>query len=132
MKTKLYKMWIEFCNSQKYISMMDESLDPDKEYVSGKVLFSYKASPMKATYPSAQYNAWRAFRNALDPDTVVKFLCLNFDVFKDDFPLACVFLDLHNLKPEDMIKNESKCFADEFKIALSNDMREREMKRKHV
>ena len=55
-------------------------------------------------------------------DSIIEFLIQNFKTFKSYLPATCIFLDLHNLKPEDMLKQYNKSLMEELKRALISDI----------
>lgn len=129
MKTKLYKMWLEFCKN-KHCPMLDEKKLPSGQ-ISG--LVSFNAKPREyviMTRPSPEYDAWRAFMKAHDPDLVLAFIVKNFNTFKDSFPSGCIYLDLNQAKVSDVMKKMNRKTQSEFKRALCNDMQERDKRRK--
>ena len=74
MRTALYKMWIEFCNSQEFVPMTGSCKKPNSSnefHLEGSVSFNYALHNTPMTYPSPQYNAWRAFKYALDPRMII-------------------------------------------------------------
>lgn len=140
MRTTLYKMWIDFCNSQKYVPMTGSCKKPsssNKFHLEGSVSFNYALHNTPMTYPSPQYNAWRAFKYALDPHMVIKFLCIRFDMLKKHLPQTCIFLDLNMLSikdmPEKMMRSSSQYnlrLTKDFTSAITADIVNRK-ERKH-
>lgn len=146
MKTKLYKMWVEYCTSIGYVKMMNDGLDyafphtgivynpqPEKRLV-GHVSFNFIRHNIKMTYPSSEYDAWRAFTLALNPKYIIDFLLLNYDVFKNDLPQTTIFLDLHQttasqiysaLHKKQSISNDDIQMINNFKLALNSDLKSR-------
>ena len=123
MRTALYKMWIEFCNSQEFVPMTGSRMKPSSSnefHLEGSVSFNYALHNTPMTYPSSQYNAWRAFKYALDPHMVIKFLCIRFDMLKKHLPQTCIFLDLNMLSIKDMLE-KMMCLSSHHNTILTND-----------
>ena len=141
MKTKLYSMWLKFCKaSDKWRAMAcSEWIDSKTGHTyspydvivgnakniarKGIIYFNYKQPGTKARDDSPEYDAWNAFMTAKESsDSIIEFLIKNFKTFKNYLPATCIFLDLHNLKPEDMLKQNNKPLVEELKRALISDI----------
>ena len=82
--------------------------------------FNYALHNTPMTYPSPQYNAWRAFKYALDPRMIIKFLCTRFDMLKKHLPQTCIFLDLNMLSIKD-ISEKMVCSSSHHNTRLTDD-----------
>ena len=140
MKTKLYSMWIEFCKepgkwramaNNAYIDSTtgraygpyDTIMGSAKNIVhEGIIRFNCKHSGTKARDGSPEYHAWNAFMTAKKVDNIIEFIAKNFKTFKSYLPTTCIFLDLYNIKPGDMLKQYNKLLMEEFKHALIADI----------
>ena len=133
MKTKLYKMWIDFCRSFGYMTMgLFTRLDEHSNPVYGVVTFNWKFPCIKVKYPSPEYDAWRAFMHAKDPDKIIEWICKNFDLLSSILPATCIFLELHCIGIDDILEiwstyrkspdMQKNAFLNEFKKALVADI----------
>lgn len=141
MKTKLYSMWIKFCKAPgKWRAMAcnawidsktghayspyDVIMSTAKNVVhEGIIRFNYKHPGTKVRGMSPEYHAWNAFMTAKESsDNIVEFIAKNFKTFKRYLPATCIFLDLHNLKPKDMLKQCNEPLMEELKHALIIDI----------
>lgn len=142
MKTKLYSMWLKFCNNApgKCRAMADIAwIDPKTGHayssynvivgnvknvvLEGIIHFNYKHHGTKVRLMSPEYRAWNAFMTAKESsDSIIEFIAKNFKTFKSYLPATCIFLDLHNLKPRDMLKQCNKPLMEELKHALIIDI----------
>lgn len=140
MKTKLYSMWIKFCKSPgKWRAMANSAwIDSKTGHVyssydvavgnvknvvrEGIICFNYKHSGTKVRDRSPEYHAWNAFMTAKEFSDIIEFIVKNFKTFKSNLLATCIFLDLHNLKPRDMLKQCNELLMNEFKCALIADI----------
>lgn len=141
MKTKLYSMWIKFCKAPgKWRAMACNAwIDSKTGYAyspydvivgnvknvvhEGIICFNYKHPGTKVRDGSPEYHAWNAFMTAKESSSnIVEFIAKNFKTFKSNLPATCIFLDLHNLKPRDMLKQCNKPLMEELKHALIIDI----------
>lgn len=133
MRAELYKMWVKFCQKQPHILMNDEKMLPDRSYV-GWVSFNYEYGSVKMTCPSPEYDAWKAFYLAKDPNCIVKFIAKNFNAFREWFPTTCVFFDLHQVDdPSKILMPKYQHLVEGFRKAVYEDslfVDERKKKRK--
>ena len=131
MRTELYKMWVKFCRKQPHVLMNDEKMLPDRSCVGwvsfnrscvGWVSFNYKYDNVKMKCPSPEYDAWKAFYLAKDSNSIVKFIVKNFNLFREWFPISCVFFDLHQIDdPSKVLTSKCKHLLKDFKKALHED-----------
>lgn len=141
MKTKLYSMWIKFCKApDKWRAMTDNAwFDPNTGHAyspydvimgnaknvvhEGVIRFNCKHYGTKVRDGSPEYHAWNAFMTAKESlDSIIEFIIKNFKTFKSYLPATCIFLDLYNIKPRDMLKQYDKPLMEEFKHALKADI----------
>lgn len=141
MKTKLYSMWLKFCKtSDKWWTMADTAwidsktgrtyspydvaIGNAKNVVhAGIIRFNCKHPGTKVRDRSPEYHAWNAFMTAKESlDSVIEFIVKNFKTFKNYLPATCIFLDLYNLKPRDILKWCNEPLMKEFKHALIADI----------
>lgn len=141
MKTKLYSMWIRFCKApgkQRAMgchalvdsktghaySSYDVTIGNAKNVVrEGIICFNYKHPGTKVRDKSPEYYAWNAFMTAKESlYNIIEFIAKNFKTFKSYLPATCIFLDLYNFKPEDMLKLYDKPLMEELKHALIADI----------
>ena len=121
MRTELYKMWVKFCRKQPHILMDDEKMLPDRSCI-GSVSFNYACPNVKMKCPSLEYDAWKAFYLAKEPDCIVKFIVKNFKTFKKWFPMTCVFFDLHRVDdPSKLLMPKYQHLVEEFRKVLYKD-----------
>ena len=120
MKTKLYKMWLDFCKDKNIC--LDEETMLDDGTVIGYAYFNYKSGKeVKMANPSPEYDAWRAFMQIKDCTEVTKFIAKNFDLLKEWFPAAAVFLDLHQLEAAELLDSANINMFIEFHKAIYKD-----------
>ena len=68
-------------------------------------------------------HAWNAFMTAKESSvSIIEFIAKNFKTFKSCLPATCIFLDLYNLKLEDMLKLYDMPLMEELKHALIADI----------
>lgn len=100
MRTELYKMWVNFCRKQTHGLMTSD----------------------KMKCPLPEYDAWNAFYLAKDSNNIVKFIVKNFNLFREWFPISCVFFDLHQIDdPSKVLTAKCKRLLKDFKKALRED-----------
>ena len=142
MKTKLYSMWLKFCKAPgKWRAMTCNAWIDSKTghaYSSydvtivgnaknvvreGIICFNYTQLGTKVRDGSPEYHAWNAFMTAKESSvSIIEFIAKNFKTFKNYLPATCIFLDLYDLKPEDMLKLYDKPLMRELKHALIADI----------
>ena len=59
---------------------------------------------------------------ANESSDIIEFIVNNFKTLKRYLPATCIFLDLHNLKPRDMLKRCNKPLMEELTHALIADI----------
>jgi hypothetical protein len=120
MKTELYKMWLDFCKDKNFGLNRETMLDDGT--IIGYAYFSYKSGKeIKMANPSPEYDAWRAFMQIKDCMEVTKFIVKNFDLLKEWFPAAAVFLDLHQLEAAELLDTANRSVLIDFHKAVYQD-----------
>lgn len=141
MKTKLYSMWIKFCKAPSKWRAMEDNVWVDsrtgrtysrydvivghvKNVVhEGIIRFNYEHPGTKVRDRSPEYHAWNAFMTAKASSvSIIEFIAKNFKTFKSCLPATCIFLDLYDVKPEDMLKLYGTPLMEELRHALMADI----------
>lgn len=95
MKTKLYKLWVKYCNALDFMDMSPTYKMPSSADInSGIVYFNY-SKPLLVPYPSSEYNAWRAFMHSQNPIHTIRFIFRHWQKLKDSFPITSIWMDLN-------------------------------------
>ena len=122
MRTKLYKMLITYCKGNHNFNH-DPCIATIRFSYGGRFTNVYKHSP--------EYYAWLAFLKSSDADIMLDFIILNFDQLKQYLPSACIWLDLHQMSIDDLIRKDvDSPERNEFAYSIMQDVNAR--KYKHI
>lgn len=97
MKTKLYRMWIEFCNKPEYQKRMYTEL-----HSTGDITFNGLSWYVSISRNSHLYKVWNALQNMTNERAIFNFIVEKFHVFVKHLPEVQVFLDLQNISIRDL------------------------------
>ena len=132
MKTKLYKMWLNFCSAKcRHLKMGDPySININvgmQEY--GWASWNYSYDNVILRYGSKDYYAWNAFMHAKDPDVIVQFIVKHIKTFSNDLPRTAIFLDLNKMTCTSILKKCNKTAYKNLRNAVYLDAKDIDSKK---
>lgn len=137
MKTKLYKLWINYCNELGCLDMQRIHEKPSLSDIdTGIVYFNYN-KPLRMLYPSSVYDAWRAFMYSQNATYVIRFIFKHWQQFKDIFTMTSIWMDLNQYSlssirtlfmPNMLNSPETQAFCEAIAKSMQHDIMYRKNK----